>query len=281
MNFQIKFLLEKRNIKGAWLPIFFISIVSFLLFAGSLMAQTPDEGNSVSIPEVPNPPRLFNDYAGIVSSEEASSIENTLNSYNDSTSVQIAVVVVNTVGQYDIADYAQQLAQKWQIGNKGKNNGVLLVLAMNDRKSRIEVGYGLEGVITDIQTAHIQDNVLRPLMKQKQYSTAILSTVEAIYLAAKGEYKATAPVKFKVKNSWIGIAIFAVLFIFIVILAARGGGTGGNSGGMGDLILPAILLSQAGSRNSGSSWGSFSGGSGGFGGFGGGSFGGGGSSGSW
>jgi uncharacterized protein len=283
INFQIIFFLAMRNLKGAKLPLFFLVVLLFLLQGSLIQAQTASDGESVSIPEAPNPPKLFNDYVGVVSASDAAELEAMMVRMNDSTTVQIAVVIVSTVGQYDISDYSQQLATKWGIGQKGKNNGVLLVLAMNDRKSRIEVGYGLEGVITDIQTAQIQDRVLKPLMKQKQYAAAISETVSALYQAAKGEYKAVAPpTKSYKKNGKVGIFVILIV-IAIIFLLSRGnkGGKGGRGGGIGDLILPAILLSNMGRGGGGSSWGGGSSSGGSFGGFGGGSFGGGGSSGDW
>ena len=259
------------------LPILLFGLWALLFQGFGTLAQSASDGISVSIPEVPNPPKLFNDYVGVVSSTEASDLEAEMVRMKDSTTVQIAVVVVPTVGQYDIADYAQQLATKWGIGQKSKNNGVLLVLAMNDRKSRIQVGYGLEDVLTDIQTSHIQDKVLKPLMRQEQYATAISETVNAIFQAAKGEYIAEGPVveePRREKNSLgVMILIFCVVFIGVILLAifGRTDGSGGNSS-----------WSDNSYRSSSSSWGSSSSSSGSsFSGFGGGSFGGGGSSGSW
>jgi len=271
------------NLKGVRLPLFFLFVFSLLFLNKGIYAQSASDGENVSIPEAPNPPKLFNDYVGVVSASEASELESMMVRMNDSTTVQIAVVIVPTVGQYDISDYAQQLATKWGIGQKGKNNGVLLVLSMNDRKSRIEVGYGLESVITDIQTAHILDNVLKPLMKQQRYAAAVSETVQALYQAAKGEYKAVAPpTKSFKKGGKIGIYVLLVI-IAIIFLLSKGnkGGRGGRGGGVGDLILPAILLSNMGRGGGGSSWGGGSSSGGSFGGFGGGSFGGGGSSGDW
>ena len=189
ISFQIKFLFSMFSLKGTKLLLLFFLGWALLFYGFGTLAQSASDGASVSIPEAPNPPKLFNDYVGVVSTSEASDLESMMVRINDSTTVQIAVVVVPTVGQYDIADYAQQLAMKWGIGQRDKNNGVLLVLAMDDRKSRIQVGYGLEGVLSDIKTAQIQDHVLRPLMRQEQYASAISETVNAIYKAAKEEYK--------------------------------------------------------------------------------------------
>jgi len=297
ISFQIKFLFSMFSLKGTKLLLLFFLGWALLFYGFGTLAQSASDGASVSIPEAPNPPKLFNDYVGVVSTSEASDLESMMVRINDSTTVQIAVVVVPTVGQYDIADYAQQLAMKWGIGQRDKNNGVLLVLAMDDRKSRIQVGYGLEGVLSDIKTAQIQDHVLRPLMRQEQYASAISETVNAIYKAAKEEYKVEAPSQ--ADDEGVGSTILGWIIMFVAMSFCLLGFVATIIRYIA-IIRVAVLgirrllfqiddrdsgngSKQDGSNGSSSFWDSFSSsdGTSSGGGFGGGGFGGGGSSGSW
>lgn len=227
------------------------------------------------IPPKPNPPRLVNDLAGMLSEQQASNLEFKLRQYNDSTSTQIAVVTITDLEGYDVADYAVRLALEWGIGQKGKNNGLLLLIAKNDRKIRIETGYGLEGALTDALSSRIIRNEISPAFKSGNFYEGIDAGTDAIIKALAGEYKSSK--KSKKGGGGVGATIFVVLLIIIVLILVNKNKGKGNrfGGGMGPFfpIFP--------SSGRGSSWGSFSGGSGSFGGFGGGSFGGGGSSGSW
>lgn len=165
------------------------------------------------------------------------------------------------------------------IFKKTKNNGVLFFVAKEDRKMRIEVGYGLECALPDALASSILRNEVRPYFKAGDYFAGINSGIDAIIAATKGEYKAE---KKKGKGEGIPFFFIIIFFIIISIIGRRSGGGRGGSGGSG--ILPWLILSSMGSSRS--SWGGRS--SGGFGGFGGGgfsggggSFGGGGASGSW
>jgi len=95
----------------------------------------------------PNPPRLVNDLANVLSPEEEAALEQKLVAYDDSTSNQVAVLLISTLNDYPIEEYALKLYREWGIGNKTTNNGVLIIAAIDDRKLRIETGYGLEGAI--------------------------------------------------------------------------------------------------------------------------------------
>ncbi len=238
------------------------------LFFLQLLAQA-------ALPTQPNPPRLVNDFARLLSQQEASQLEQKLRLYNDSTSTQIAVVTVVSLDGYDVADYAVKLALEWGIGQKGKNNGLLLLISKDDRKVRIENGYGLEGALTDALSSRIVRNEISPSFKNGNYYEGIDAGTDAIIKALAGEYKAG---KKKNKNGGApGATIFVVIIIIIVFVLITKNRGGGNrfGGGMGS-IFPMMPYSGRGSG-----WGSFSGGGGSFGGFGGGGFGGGGASGSW
>ncbi|MDB5148151.1 MAG: hypothetical protein JWQ57_2171 [Mucilaginibacter sp.] len=235
---------------------------------------------------------LVTDYTNTLNPADKQRLESKLVAFNDSTSTQIAVVILKSTGSYDINDYGVQLLRKWGIGQKDKNNGVLVLVAIGDRKMSIQTGYGAEGALPDIVTQDIIQNDLKPHFKQNDYYGGLDAGTNSILKAMKGEYKAA---KKQQKQSNGGSAGFIVIIIVVVILILvfrnRGGGGGGRQiigrrGGASPFwwFLAGNMLGGGG-RSSGSDWGGFSGGGdsggGGFGGFGGGSGGGGGSSGSW
>jgi uncharacterized protein len=232
----------------------------------------------------PNPPQLVNDLAGVLSASEKQALENKLVLVDDSSSNQIAVVILPTLDGYPIEEYATKLFRDWGIGNKKTNNGVLLLVAINDRKIRIEVGYGLEGAIPDITANSIINNDIKPAFKAGAYFEGIDKATDDIAKAAIGEYK-VARAK-KQKDSGGQIILFIFILIIIVSIVGRSGGGGSNIGGGGfsDIATGMLLgsLLNGGSRRG--DWGGGGGGGfggGGFGGFGGGSSGGGGASGGW
>lgn len=236
----------------------------------------------------PQSSKLVNDFTNTLTASQIQQLENKLVAFDDSTSSQIAVVIIKSVGEYDINDYTLKLGRKWGVGGKTKNNGVVLLIALGDRKISIQTGYGLEGALPDIYTKRIIENDIKPYFKEENYFAGIETGTNSIISLIKGEYKNDHP-KAKSKGTNKGGAGFIVIIIIIVIaiiIRKGGGGGGGNQviGGRGvaDALFWTMLL--GGGRNSGGGFGGgFGGGSsgGGFGGFGGGGFGGGGSSGSW
>ena len=229
----------------------------------------------------PSNPTLVTDVAGVLSPEEKQALERKLVAIDDSSSNQIAVVILPTLDGNPIEEYATKLFREWGIGNKKTNNGILLLIAIQDRKMRIEVGYGLEGAIPDITSINIIDNDLKPAFRAGAYYDGIDKATDNIAKAAVGEYKVTREKKSKGKGSNIILFIF-ILFIIVSILSKKGGG-GSNIGGGGfSDIATGMLLGQllGGGGRSGGGWGGGDSG-GGFGGFGGGSSGGGGASGGW
>ena len=257
-------------------PAFFRHILLgcyFFSFCSILLAQ--------NFPEQPNQPKLVNDFADVLSPEQEYALEQKLIAFEDSTSNQIAIVLIKTLEGYEIADYAVQLALKWGIGSK-KNNGILLLAAIEDKKVRIEVGYGLEAVITDAISKRIITNDIKPFFKQTQFYEGLDAATNNLFSAVKGEYEGDYKYsKGKKKGKGIGVGLIILIVILLFIFSRMGGGRNGGGGG----FLTGMLLGNLlGGSNRGSSWGNFSGGKGdfgGFGGFGGGSFGGGGSSGDW
>ena len=232
----------------------------------------------------PNPPRLVVDNANILSSDQQQILEQKLDAFNDSSSNQIAVVTIPTLDDEPIEDYANKLFREWGIGGSKHNNGVLLLIAANDHKIRIEVGYGLEGAITDVQSKDIIDNDLTPNFKQGNYYAGIDAAINSIEQAAVGEYKERGIQKNKDNG---GGNIIGFIIIIIIIIMIFGGRNNRNRGGglfsrrgFGSWWLPGLFLG-GGNWGSSGSGGFGGGGGGGFGGFGGGSSGGGGASGGW
>ncbi len=240
----------------------------------------------------PNPPKLVTDAAGVLSAEQLQILEQKLVALDDSSSNQIAVVLIKTLGDYGIEEYAVKLFREWGIGNKGTNNGVLILAAIDDRKVRIEVGYGLEGAIPDVIASSIIRNEIGPSFKEQNYYRGIDNAINALSKAAVGEYKVKKARKGSRNNdegggSILGFILIIIVVVIVSIIKGRGGRGGGPRGGMmsrngfGDIatgILLSSLLSGGRGGGGGSGWG---GGGGGFGGFGGGSSGGGGASGGW
>lgn len=224
------------------------------------------------IPAKPN--RLVNDYANVLSASEESALETKLRGYYDSTSTQIAIVVENSLEGDDLFDYCQRLAEGWGIGEKGKNNGVLLYVAIGDRKARIHTGYGMEATITDAMSTRIRTQQMNPAFKAGNYYQGLDDASTTIMQLASGEFvndKEDKPLQ-KGPSAFVII----IIIIILIILFSRGGGGRGNRsrGGFGGPVFWGGTFGSGGFSGGG-------GGGGGFGGFGGGGFGGGGSGGSW
>jgi uncharacterized protein len=216
---------------------------------------------------------LVNDYAGILSAGENAQLEAMLVAYFDSTSTQIAIVIENSLEGDDIFDYCQRLASAWGIGEKDKNNGVLLYVAVNDRKVRIHTGYGMEATLTDALTKRIIEQNIKPNFRNNNYAQGIYEAADIMMRAASGEYVNTRSKNKGKGSSLIGIFAFIIILIFIFSKFGGGGGGRGLRGrGFGGPVYWGGTMGRGGFS---------SGGGGGFGGFGGGGFGGGGSSGSW
>lgn len=258
----------------------------FLMSSGLLSAQVPDR---------PKPQMLVNDFAGILSDTEKNQLEQQLVAYNDSTSTQITVVTMSDLQGYDIDDMAQRIGQAWGVGQKGTNNGLVVLIKPKTAQERgdvsIQTGYGLEAYVTDAASRRIIEKEMIPRFRENNYYAGISAGVKVISDLLMGKYKAAEYAKGAQKKG--SGFIFILIFLIFIVLALFGRNKGNNHTiGRRDSSLPFwLLLSMLGSgggRSSGG-WGGFSGGSGGFGGgggggfggFGGGSFGGGGASGSW
>ena len=245
---------------------------------------------SVQVQALEFPPRattLVTDFTGTLDANELSSLENKLVQFNDSTSTQIAVVIMRSVGEQDIADYSVQLFNEWKIGHASKNNGVLILVAKDDRKVQITTGYGIEGVLPDVLCNRIVDQDIVPNFKLGNFYRGLDEATNSIMSIVKGEYSADDYLK---SNNKKHLLFPFLMFIFIALLVifsqfkrvSKYARTNSLS------FWAAWALLNAATGRSRGSWGNFTGGGGwggggggGFGGFGGGGSGGGGAGGNW
>lgn len=260
-----------------------MKLAGYLLLSCLLVATAADAQIEKIIPVRPSPATLYNDLtksATFLTKPQADYLERTLVSFDDSTSNQISIVVVERLEGYTANEYATALGRKWGVGSQTFNNGVVVLISTGggdgNRDAYIAVGYGLEGAIPDVTADAILENELIPSFKEGNYFDGFKRTIDALKKAAAGEYKQE---RRKRKSSEVGIPsiIFVIILILISLLSSRGGGgtminRRGHRGWTGGAWM-------GGGWGSGSSWGGSSGG--GFGGFGGGSFGGGGAGGKW
>lgn len=249
--------------------------VFFLTITSNVIAQ--------NVLPRPNPPKLVTDQAGVLTPEQLQALEAKLVAIDDSSSNQIAVVILSSLEGQPKEEYATKLFREWGIGNKKTNNGVLVLVAIQDRQIRIEVGYGLEGAIPDITALSIIDNDIKPAFKAGAYYEGLDNATDNLAKAAVGEYKEARKKRSKSKGNPL---VFVMIVIVIVIILGKKGGGGGsniNGGGFSDFTTGMLLGSLLNGGSSRGGWGGGSGGfgGGGFGGFGGGSSGGGGAGGGW
>lgn len=251
-------------------------VLLLVLFAFNAISQT--------IPPKPNPARLVNDFTNTLTEDQKQALENKLVAFDDSTTTQIAVVIIATTDGDDIADFNLKLGRAWGVGGKEFNNGVVLLIAKDDHKLNIATGYGVEGALPDITSKHIIDEEIVPNFKGNDYYRGIDEGTDAIMKAVKGEYTASPKSYKKLRGIPLGKIIFIIIIIIFLLARSGGGGKGGfmsrrgYRGIAGPLFWGSLL---GGGGRSGGGWSGGGGSSGGFGGFGGGSFGGGGASGSW
>lgn len=169
--------------------------------------------------------RLVNDYTGTLTPQQLNHLEQKLVAFDDSTSNQIAVVLMESVGDYDIADYAVRLAQQWGIGSKDHNNGILLLAALSDRRVTIQTGYGLEGAVPDAIAYRIINNDIKPSFVRQDYYTGLDEATNSLIAYTKGEYKAKPKKKSKGGEGGLGALLFIALVIILVF--SKGAATKG------------------------------------------------------
>ena len=255
----------------------FILFICLIVNGGFLRAAVDN------IPERPNPPRLINNFSkelpNFLSSAEQQQLENKLKTFSDSTSNQIAIVIVDDLGDYDANEYATHLGQKWGVGQGKFDNGIVILIKPTGGSGRrdiyIAVGNGLEGAIPDITAKQIVENEIKPNFKNGQNYQGLNIAIDVLMGLAKGEFNSKDYAKSnysKPRGFPFGLVIIGVFFLVFIFLKRNNGGQsigtrgGGFYGGFG---------------GGGGNWSDFSSGGGSFGGFGGGSFGGGGAGGNW
>jgi uncharacterized protein len=262
-----------RFFQNICVQLFIISAVAVNVFAGV---------------NLPMPGHYVEDYANVLNPDDKRSLNGILQELEQKTGTQYIILTVDTIGGASIEQFSIELAQKWKLGQKGKDNGMLFVLAKNDRKWRFEVGYGLEGFVTDQYCGRIGREVLVPYLQKGDYSRGIylanlqiaqtIASQAGVTLTGMPEIK---PVPVRQRRRGIPCCGFLPILFFFLLLF---GGFGGRRMGWW-FFLPFMLGGFGGHGGYGRS-GSFGGGSfgGSFGGFGGGmggGFGGGGASGGW
>lgn len=254
---------------------FYILSLLFLLLLGLSAAQA-----KMQFPKPSSPARLMNDYVGLLDATQQSDIERRLVAFDDSTGIQLAVVIYDDLGGYEIDEYAIALLREWGIGNKKTNSGVLLLISPAQHRIFISTGYGMEGVLPDATLGQIIDHEITPSFKHKDYYEGVLNGVNAIMQLSKGEYH-DKRVKEPKTRGWV-ILLFIIVVLIMIFFGKNKNGGGGmhvSSGAADALFWGSMMGARRGGWGGG--FGGGGGGDSGFGGFGGGSGGGGGAGGSW
>ena len=268
---------ESCNVRKSWSPVLLL-----ILFLNSsfLFSQ-------YNIPEVPSFQTSVYDYAEILSASEKQHLEDKLVHFSDSTSTQIVVITIKSLQGEDIGILTPKWGQEWGIGGtEKKDNGVIILLAKDERKIWISPGYGLEQYLSAGITGEIVRDVIIPEFKAGSYFNGLDKGTTAIFEVIKGTYKGSRKQQGKGKKiPGVFIIIFFIIIVFLVSRNKGGGNNNGTGGFSGPNLMDVIILSSLGRGSGGSGFGGSSGGGfggGGFGGgFGGGGFSGGGAGGSW
>ena len=259
-----------------------ISTIIVLLFSLALSSVA-------EIPERPSPQRLVNDFARVLSENENSQLEQTLEQFARETSTQIVVFTIDDLEGYEPGDYAARLGEKWGVGQKGKDNGIIILLKPKRDNNKgqvfIATGYGLEGVLPDaVVNSTVIDFEMIPHFKENNYYKGLASGIKVMMEITRGEYTAEQYQQYytKGKDGLVpGIIIFALFFILFPLMRRRRNRFLSPGKSLPFWLAMGMMSGSNSHRGSFGNFSSGSGGFGGFGGFGGGSFGGGGAGGSW
>jgi uncharacterized protein len=246
-----------------------------LLAAPGAAAPAPPASRSLEL-EVPKNDGWVTDLAGLLSESEARSLSDLMESYRTGSGHEVALLTIPSLEGDSLEGFSLRVAETWGLGDAEKDEGALLLVSRDDRRMRIEVGYGLEGVLPDAICGRILHDVIAPEFKRQNWYGGIRAGIEAIHAAAGGDY---GPIQRTAKGRGrsAGLLVLIPVFLVLFLLGSRGRR---RRGGIRHSALPWILMSGLGSGRGGGGFGG--GGGGGFGGFsGGGGFGGGGASGGW
>lgn len=269
MNYQTRLLLGRllNHIK----PIFLKYLVAIFFITKGLIPLTAAQ----TLPKYSN---YVNDFSGVLNQQELKLLNSLMSSFEDSVGVQIAVLIEESSQPYDVFDRALFVSRGWKIGDKGVNNGILIYLAIKDRKYHIITADKTQGALTDGIVGEIGRKALVPFLKKGEYYNAIRETTYELAFAVKGEFNGRKKGSQKKVRNPLSKVLVPIIFLvlFYLIFFRRGGG--GGIGRSGIYHTPLFFGGFSGGHRSG---GGFDGGSG-FGGFGGGGgFNGGGAGGSW
>ena len=238
-------------------------ITAWVAIAGCVLLFAATAGAAPKIPPVPTRDIYAQDYANVLSKETESRINRLSSELQSRTGAQIAVVTIPSLEGETIEDYSLALFRKWGIGDRKKNNGVLILLAVAEKKSRIEIGYGLEGALPDAKTGRIQDESMRPAIDVGDFNAALMNGYLSVFQEVANEYKLqikansrSSPRQRDVSSGWdslpwwlkivLGVGIVLLLLIdwfvlggfftrliFMFAASGRGGGGGGGWSGGG------------------------------------------------
>ena len=249
-------------------------------------------GMSAQVPDKPTEKRLLWDYANIIDSYQKQVLEDSLESFSRNTSNQIVVMTVTNemLQGLEMAEFGQQLGQKWGVGHKGSDNGLVVLIkpktgddAMGKGRAFISTGYGAEGPLPDLLCSKIVDEEMIPHFKENDYAGGIWAALEIIKPALQGDFNTKEYVNDDAADAVLAIIVILAILCFIFVVVSSNGNNGNGNNTRTYTGGPIIFPGSFGSGRSSSGWGSGGsfGGGGGWGGFGGGSFGGGGGGGSW
>jgi uncharacterized protein len=189
--------------------------------------------------EVPKLQGYVNDYAGMISPPAKSKLEEALKSFEQSDSTQIVILTIPSLEGEDIEKFGINVGDAWKIGQKGKDNGAILIVSKQERKIRIEVGYGLEGKLTDLTAGRIIDLVIKPRFKQEDFDGGFIAGVSSLIDATRGEFRAE---RRPVLRGQRGISPFLSIFLFFAIVTLILGTVSRVAGGvMAAIGLPALV----------------------------------------
>lgn len=191
----------------------------FLSFALLLLLGAAD----IFALEVPRLKGRVNDYAGMLSSATEQQLEAALAEFERTDSTQIVVLTIPSLEGDSLEDFSMRVAESWKIGQKGLDNGAILLISKNDRKLRIEVGYGLEGKLTDLMAGRIIRDVITPQFKAGQFDQGIVEGVQAMIQTTRGEYEAASKARPAGKGGpdYRGFLSMSLVFLFLINLLGR------------------------------------------------------------